>query len=562
MPATGTAPVDANLTYDDLTLRLGPSPSGEGFFVQVLASPSSRCPVIALKLPEILRGDPRALLADLERVVVRSAKAPHHAQRDVTVFDADEPAGARAVDPLTIGAALFDALFAGALRELFLTTQAAIRQHTDRAVRIRLRLDPERAGRLAALPWELLYQSETRSFLSRETHTPVVRHLEVAQPSISRRPVERLRVLVALSNPSDVTPLDVAREKRALEAALGSRPAIELRFLEAPTLEKLRDQVRDQPFDVLHFVGHGGIDERGAGILHFENGAGRSQAVTGELLATNLKDRQAARLVFLNACESARLPRSEAGIDPYHGVASALIVGGIPAVVAMQFPISDHAAIAFSERFYARVAAGDSLESAMVEGRIRLASQPSSWEWVTPVLLLGVNEGAFFAPASDPGPDRAAPAPAPDPGSAALERGRELLDLECYGEAVEALSAVAADSLTPQALFDRALARLAGLRPRSAKPAVIKSIESDLAKAGRHTLPAPAHVPLLHALVKHDFYRMNGLRLHPPTPDDLIAEAQASALDAAELESLLDRVRTPDSPIRQAISELLESARS
>ena len=54
------------------------------------------------------------------------------------------------------------------------------------------------------------------------------------------------------------------------------------------------------------------------------------------------------RLVVLNSCEGARTTLT----DPYAGVATTLVQLGVPAVVAMQFEISDRAAIVFAEELY------------------------------------------------------------------------------------------------------------------------------------------------------------------------------------------------------------------
>ncbi|HEX2370177.1 MAG TPA: CHAT domain-containing protein, partial [Acidimicrobiia bacterium] len=54
------------------------------------------------------------------------------------------------------------------------------------------------------------------------------------------------------------------------------------------------------------------------------------------------------RLALLNACEGARGSAS----DPFAGAAQSLVQQGIPAVIAMQFPITDRAAILFAQEFY------------------------------------------------------------------------------------------------------------------------------------------------------------------------------------------------------------------
>ncbi len=56
--------------------------------------------------------------------------------------------------------------------------------------------------------------------------------------------------------------------------------------------------------------------------------------------ADRLRDRSSLRLVFLNACGTARSVPAE----PFGGLATALLRAGIPSVVAMQCPIADRAA--------------------------------------------------------------------------------------------------------------------------------------------------------------------------------------------------------------------------
>ncbi|MEO1085994.1 MAG: CHAT domain-containing protein, partial [Acidobacteriota bacterium] len=106
-----------------------------------------------------------------------------------------------------------------------------------------------------------------------------------------------------------------------------------------------------------------------------------------------------------------------AAIEPFAGVASALVLGGLPAVLAMQIPISDQAAIAFSRDFYAELAAGTTLDEALVEGRQAIENTDSnSVEWGTPVLFLRVKDGNVFDRAETPIVEHS-PDPAPPPQS-------------------------------------------------------------------------------------------------------------------------------------------------
>ena len=61
---------------------------------------------------------------------------------------------------------------------------------------------------------------------------------------------------------------------------------------------------------------------------------------------------------------------------------------GIPAVVAMQFEISDEAAIVIAHEFYTALAAGYPVDAALAEARKAAFTGGSSAEWGIPVLYL------------------------------------------------------------------------------------------------------------------------------------------------------------------------------
>jgi hypothetical protein len=79
-----------------------------------------------------------------------------------------------------------------------------------------------------------------------------------------------------------------------------------------------------------------------------------------------------------------------------HSVAQSLMQQGIPAVVAMQFEVTDEAAIAFAQRFYEVLAAGHLVDTAVAEARKAIFGQGHEVEWGTPVLYLRSSEGHIF----------------------------------------------------------------------------------------------------------------------------------------------------------------------
>lgn len=294
------------------------------------------------------------------------------------------------------GAQLHELLFAGQVGRLWDQSLGAVRGDPGAGLRLRLQIDLASAGLLAELPWELLFRRDTATYLSLDRQTPVLRHLEVPQPVAPPLP-GGLRILVAAAAPRELVSLDLESEQRQLRRERRKARAFQVHFLERPTVAELRRALVERRAHVLHFMGHGGFDpELGEGVVFFENAAGGTEPWTGEGLAEKLADLAFLRLVVLNACQTAISGGS--GADPYGGVAAALVRGGLPAVVAMQRPISDVAAIAFSGAFYRELAAGAGIEAALTEGRQAIHTlDPSEGEWAIPVLFgrasaLGIGE--------------------------------------------------------------------------------------------------------------------------------------------------------------------------
>lgn len=290
------------------------------------------------------------------------------------------------------GQQLFEFLFAGAIGACLQVSLATVRLR-GKGLRIQIRLGdvPE----LADLPWELIYEREAGHF-GVSTSTPVVRFLETRQPLESLVVAPPLRVLVAVSSPSDLPRLDADREWSLLEqatAGAASRGLVRLERLEVARLAHLNRRFRDVRYHALHFIGHGDFDEaERTGELHFEDERGRAARVTAGQLAAALRDHRSLRLVVLNACEGARGSRR----DPFAGTAQTLVASGVPAVIAMQFEVTDDAAIAFASEFYASLAVGDPVDRALAEARKLIFIDGNPLEWATPVLYLRSATGRLF----------------------------------------------------------------------------------------------------------------------------------------------------------------------
>jgi len=188
--------------------------------------------------------------------------------------------------------------------------------------------------------------------------------------------------------------VDQEREKlkRAL-TGLVQRGLVILDFLSDATLEGLQHRLRQGTYHLFHFIGHGGFDQDDRdGVLIFRDENGRGHRITSQRLSAILTDHSALRLVMLNACEGARGARE----DPFTGVAQTLVQRGIPAVIAMQYEVSDHVAITFSQEFYAALVDEYPVDAAVSEARKTVYGQGSDVAWGIPVIYMRAPDGHIF----------------------------------------------------------------------------------------------------------------------------------------------------------------------
>lgn len=301
-----------------------------------------------------------------------------------------------------IGAKLCGALLQDDVAGVFQAARITAREH-DRGLRVTLVLSG--APELMRMPWELLY--DRPRFLALSADTPVVRSLD--RPTARRpRAVELpLRILGVVSAPSGYDNLDADQERDRLEQAtsrLSADGLVSLEWLPEATLKALADRVAEpDDIHVLHFIGHGAYSEATeAGNLVLEDARGRAHDVSGHDLGTMLQDEHSLRLVVLNSCEGARTSH----VDPFSGVATSLVEFDIPAVVGMQFEITDEAAIAFADALYRALAHGLPIDAAMGPARRAILAAGRRAEFGTPVLFLRGSDARLFDVLGQPRPER------------------------------------------------------------------------------------------------------------------------------------------------------------
>lgn len=239
-----------------------------------------------------------------------------------------------------------------------------------------------------------------------------------------------LRILVVIAHGNDlhVQPIRPAAERKRLEEALGElikANKVEVEYLIGPTAARLdpnppkksivsedlntalRTKLSQKPrIDVVHFIGHAGPRFREPGenvdreemVLYSENAQGEYEPLGGRHLVgilDGLRDQGLLpRLFILNACQTGDV----AGTESLVGLIPKLIIdGGLPAVIGMQYPITDTAARDFTREFYTALIQHGQVDWAISVARNVLAQEREDQpDWGTPVLYLQSRDGFIF----------------------------------------------------------------------------------------------------------------------------------------------------------------------
>ena len=304
-------------------------------------------------------------------------------------------------EALDLGRTLSRSVLAPAFTQWYESYQVA--RERGRGLRLRLHID---SWDLTRLPWELLYDGRRREFMVFDPLVSLVRYLRLHAPPPTIRQGRSLRVLAVSASPHDQMQLDWEHELRMLEGALTELTEagqVEIVPCAHTTYERLHTALMETAPDVVHYIGHGHYDhERALGMLILEDAEGRS-APLGAPEAARVLRRYGVNLVVLNACDSAQ--------GTWAGLAPSLVRAEIPAVVAMQWPVEDQAAVRFSHAFYRALFRGRTIDECMCEARVGASGASADPnDWAAPVLFLRSVSGRLWVNDITGGPDRGAAA--------------------------------------------------------------------------------------------------------------------------------------------------------
>ena len=319
------------------------------------------------------------------------------------------------------------------------------------------------ASDLLSLPWEILHDG--KGYLSQGANGVRVRrrlpNRELTQTLKADLPI---RVLLISPRPevdehnNPVGYIDHRISALALVKAVENlgEALVKVDMLQPPTFAAMkaalqRGVAENDPYEIVHFDGHGVYDQRvGLGALCFEDprdsqklGQRLLQLVHAPELAAELR-RYGVPLIFLEACQTA-----QSSADPMTSVAAKLLEEGVGSVVAMSHSVLVETARRFVERFYTCLAEGKRVGDAMLAGQVALYDDPYRFkimgagdlalqDWFVPVLYQEKDDPQLFTVAVGEAADRLGrqrrqvqlgQLPAP-PEHQFVGRSRQLLHLE------------------------------------------------------------------------------------------------------------------------------------
>jgi len=257
------------------------------------------------------------------------------------------------------GKKLYDKLFAGDVQKLW----ADYKLNSDFLI-LCLRLAPE-AGGLEVLPWETLYDGE--EFIAAGAKTGLSRlSLDVQiQDKLPAVP-SPLKMLALVSSPLDLKEnerLQIENEQQILLQAVNApsgQGKLLLEFEDEAKLPIIEGSL-ESGYQILHYSGHGIPPEDGGGLLLEDSQGNKRPTKVAEFLQTLQKAEKDLRLAVISGCQTART----LNIAGFRDIARGLLQHKIPAVIAMQFSISDTAGLLFAENLYPRLIEGQMLDVAV-----------------------------------------------------------------------------------------------------------------------------------------------------------------------------------------------------
>ena len=161
---------------------------------------------------------------------------------------------------------------------------------------------------------------------------------------------------------------------------------IEIDFEDEASLRDIQSRLDEVEYHIFHYTGHGAYSEQeDKAYLILEGDRGKARQVDNETVVTLLSGYSSLRLVVLSGSQTAKT----SGRRTMSDLSTPLLVSGIPAVVAMQYSVSDKSAMDLATKFYTEISNGTAIGHALTSARkcLLLNEVAGNVDFATPVLF-------------------------------------------------------------------------------------------------------------------------------------------------------------------------------
>ena len=243
---------------------------------------------------------------------------------------------------------------------------------------------------LLRIPWEFMFDGT--KFLSTYPKITMTRVLK-GIPSDNRGKIKgKLKMLAVISSPIDLPEhhrLQIEKEQMIILQAVDriyASNTIDVEFLDEASLKNIQDKLDDGAYHIFHYTGHGAYSgPEDKGYLLLEDDFGNAKLVDNERVADLLAGYNSLLLVVLSGCQTAKT----SGRRVFSDLTTPLLIRKIPAIISMQYSITDQSAISLARKLYSEICEGVPIDLALTNGRKELFinKEQGTVDFATPVLF-------------------------------------------------------------------------------------------------------------------------------------------------------------------------------
>jgi Trypsin-like peptidase domain/CHAT domain len=276
-------------------------------------------------------------------------------------------------DVRLLGSILFDAVLPGVIGRRFKRMLFT----TDQVVELALHFEKVPPD-FTRMPWEYLHVADpdmlAEAYLAANDELTFVRAFSPEPRGPAQPPRKRLSALmVGVSPPGSPGRSPVGEVLKKAQDLAEELDEFDLHTLEMPTSTRLKQQVQQGAYDIVHYVGFGqylgGADQLALG------GAPDYQYLPADMFASLLAVKRRPRVVVLQEIEG------PTGVVPADfSVFAWRLLPRVTAGVGYQFPLPDWLNVAFNDEFYRKLAAGEPFQTAVQAARSALWTSDTQFE--------------------------------------------------------------------------------------------------------------------------------------------------------------------------------------